>query len=182
MKFSGKLLVLVVLGHALFFQGALSLSAQRDSGYLKAKVNTGRAGVFIDGKYVGPAANFRMTRKYTVSTGEHEVKLSEPRYEEYTTKVTITAGKTTVISQDLKPVPLIKPPYGELRTEGPDKFAAVYVDGRFMGHVDEFSNFAQRLLLNPGDYTVKIVPTAGSPEYEEKIKIEVNKTTTVKVK
>ena len=31
--------------------------------------------------------------------GEHEVKLNDPRYEEFSTKVTITAGKTTVISQ-----------------------------------------------------------------------------------
>jgi hypothetical protein len=181
MKLTGRLLAIAILSHALCLLGVLPLAAQ-DTGYLKAKVNTGRAGVFIDGKYVGPAANFRIARKYAVPVGEHEVTLNDPRFQEYTTKVTITAGKTTVISQTLTPVPLIKPPYGELRTEGPDSFAAVYVNGKFMGHVDEFSNFAQRLLLNPGEYTVKIVPTTGGAGYEEKITIEVNKTTLVKVK
>ena len=68
--------------------------AQQDSGYLKTKVDPGRAGVFIDGKYAGPAGNFGMSRKYTVAAGEHEVRLSEPRYEDVVTKVTIQPGKT----------------------------------------------------------------------------------------
>jgi hypothetical protein len=182
MKCATKLFGTATLATALFFQIAPPLAAQQGGGTLKVKTNTTRAGVFIDGKYVGPAANFHITRKYPLPAGEHEVKLADPRFEEYTTKVTITAGKTSVISQPLKPMPLIKPPYGMLRTEGPDKFAAVYLDGRFMGHVDEFSNIGQRLLLNPGEYTVKIVPLSGGQEHEEKVKIEENKTTTIKVK
>lgn len=179
MKFP-RLLFLSVL--ALFFQGAFPVRAQQGGGYLKVKTSTGRAGVFIDGKYVGPAANFRITRKYPVPAGEHEVKLSEPRYEEYTTKVTINAGKTTTISQALKPAPVMKPPYGMLRVEGgTDKFAAVFVNDRFMGHVDEFSNPWQRLLLNPGEYTVKIVSPGNGQEHEEKVAIKVNETTTVKL-
>lgn len=182
MKSRTRLLFLAVLGPALFFQGASPLGAQQGSGYLRVKTNTGRAGVFIDGKYVGPAANFRITRKYPVQAGEHEVKLSEPRFEDYTTKVTINAGKTTTISHELTPGPVMKPPYGMLRTEGgTDKFAAVFIDGRFMGHVDEFSNPWQRLLLNPGEYTVKIVSPASGQEHEEKIKIEADKTTTIKL-
>jgi len=183
MKVGRRLLTVVFLGTALLFQGMFPLAAQQSNGYLKVKTSTGRAGVFIDGKYVGPAANFRITRKYVVPPGEHEVKLIDPRYEEYSTKVTITAGKTTVISQTLTPIPLAKPPFGALRTEGgSDKFAAVFVNGKFMGHVDEFSNFAQRLLLPPGEYTVKIVSPASGKEQEENVKIEADKTTTIEVK
>ena len=60
-----------------------------------------------------------------------------------------------------------------------DHFAAVYVNDRFMGHVDEFSNFAQALLLNPGTYEVKIVPSNGSP-VTKSVTIEANKTVIVK--
>jgi hypothetical protein len=81
-----------------------------DSGRLKTEIDPGRAGVFIDGKYVGPAENFKISRS----------------------------------------LPLAKPPFGQLRTENPDHFAAVYVNGHYMGHVDEFSNFAQGLLITPG--------------------------------
>jgi len=37
-----------------------------DTAYLKTKVDPGRAGVFVDGKYVGPAANFKIGRKYAL--------------------------------------------------------------------------------------------------------------------
>jgi hypothetical protein len=148
-------------------------------GSLCVKANTGRAGVFVDGKYMGPAANFRVARTYAVPAGEHEVKLIDPRYEELTTKVTIQPGKKTTIHETLKEVPLAKPPFGNLRTENPDKFAAVYVNDRFMGHVDEFSNPLQTLLLNPGEYTVKIVPSNGQP-ITQSVKIETGKTVIVK--
>jgi hypothetical protein len=89
---------------------------QQNPGYLKTKVNPGRAGVFIDGKYVGPAANFRVGRKYAVSAGQHEIRLAEPRYEDFVTKVTIEPGKTTKLVETMKAVPVAKPPFGGLRT------------------------------------------------------------------
>jgi ABC-type antimicrobial peptide transport system permease subunit len=57
-----------------------------DTGRLKTEVDPGRAGVFIDGKYVGPAANFKIARTYEVSPGEHEVRLVDPRYQEIVKK------------------------------------------------------------------------------------------------
>jgi hypothetical protein len=154
--------------------------AQQNTGYLKTRVNPGRAGVFIDGKYVGPAGNFGMGRKYTVAAGEHEVKLVEPRYEDVVTKVTVQAGKTTKLAQTMKELPLAKPPFGTLRTISPDKFEAVYVNGKFMGHAGEFNNSVQGLQLNPGSYAVKIVPVAGGEGHEEQVKIEAGKVTIVK--
>lgn len=152
--------------------------AAQGTGRIKTKVNPGRAGVFIDGKYVGPAANFKMARTYDVAAGEHEVKLLEPRYQDVVKKVTIEAGKTTVLQEAMTALPPAKPPFGRLRIENPDHFAAVYVNGHFMGHVDEFSNFAQGLLLNPGTYEVKIVPTTGS-EVTKSVTIETDKTAVV---
>ena len=160
----------------------ISLFAQQDTGYLKTKVNPGRAGVFIDGKYVGPAGNFGIGRKYRVAAGEHEVQLSEPRYEDLVTRVTIKPGKKTILAESMKPRPLPKPPFGSLHTVAPDKFTAVYVNGQFMGHAGEFNNRFQRLKLNPGEYTVKLVPVNGGEAYEKKVRIEANKVTTVGVK
>ena len=176
-----RLLQHAVLGSAFLFCCTFPVMAQQGNGYLKAKANTGRAGVFIDGKYVGPAANFRIARKCAVPVGEHEVKLIEPRYEEFTTKVQIAEGKTTVISETLKALPLAQPPFGRLRVEGGDKFTAVYVNGKFMGHAGEFNNPVQGILLNPGEYTVRVVPLSGA-DHEEKIKIEADKVTVVKTK
>jgi hypothetical protein len=155
--------------------------AGQSTGCLKTKVDPGRAGVFIDGKYVGPAENFRVGRKYAVAAGEHEVKLSEPRYEDVVTKVTIQSGKTAKLEQKMKALPPATPPFGRLRTMAPDKFSAVYVNGKFMGHAGEFNNSAQGLLLNPGTYTVKIVPVGGGEGREEQVKIEADKVAIVRM-
>jgi hypothetical protein len=130
--------------------GGFFLSAQDSgTGYLKLKVHLSRAGVFIDGKYVGPAANFGSARKYALRAGEHEITLSDPRYQDFSTKVKIEAGKTTTPSQSLQAATVAPPPYGTLRIEGgTSKFDAVFVNGKFMGHVGEFSNSGQGLLLN----------------------------------
>ena len=155
---------------------------QQNTGSLKTSISPGRAGVFIDGKYIGPAGNFGIGRNYTVAAGEHEVRLSEPRYEDVVTKVTIQAGKTTKLAQTMKELPLAKPPFGLLRTMSEDKFAAVYVNGKFMGHAGEFNNPVQGLQLNPGAYAVKIVPVGGGEGHEEQVKIEADKVTIVRAK
>ena len=154
---------------------------QQNTGYLKTKVDPGRAVVFIDGKYVGPAGNFGIGRKYAVAAGEHEVRLAEPRYEDVVAKVTVQPGKTAKLAETMKALPLAKPPFGGLRTISSDKFAAVYVNGKFMGHAGEFNNSLQGLQLNPGEYTVKVVPANSTEGKEEHVKIEVDKVTIVHV-
>jgi hypothetical protein len=162
----------------LFGCGAL-MAATGDSGYLEAKVNPGRAGVFVDGKYLGPAANFGFARKYTVAAGDHEVRLVDPRYEEAVEKVTIVAGKKTEVHKTLTALPLAQPPFGRLRTYNADKFAAVYINDKFYGHAGEFNNPVQGLLLKPGEYDVKIVPASGTPVTQH-VKIEADKTVIVR--
>ena len=173
---------------------AIPLVGQQNSGYLRTRVDPGRAGVFVDGKYLGPAGNFGFGRKYAVAAGEHEVRLSEPRYKDVVTKVTIQPGKTTKLVENMDwgpgywfppddlwaPLPPAKPPFGLLRTICPDKFAAVYVNGRFVGHAGEFNNRLQGVLLNPGTYTVKIVPLSGGQGHEEQVKIEAKKVVVVR--
>jgi hypothetical protein len=164
----------------LLATAAFPVVGQQNNGYLKTAVDPGRAGVFIDGKYVGPARNFGFARKYALPAGEHEIKLAEPRYEEFVTKITVEPGKTTKLSQNMKALQLAQPPFGRLRTISKDKFAAVYVNGRYMGHVDEFSNPMQGLQLNPGEYTVKLVPLNAANGKEEKVRIETDKVTAVR--
>lgn len=184
MKNVVKYLALPILSACLM--GMLSGSAfgaeKSGTGYLKVKADPNHAGVFVDGKYVGPAANFGVTRKYAVEPGEHQIDLRDPRYQDFSTKVTIEAGKTTTIHQKLQPATIASPPFGNLRIQGgSSKFDGVFVNGKFMGHVDEFNNFAQGLLLNPGEYDLKVVSPNGTQELEQKITIEKDKTTRVHV-
>lgn len=158
--------------------GASALMAQQ-TGFLQTKVEPGRAGVFVDGKYVGPAANFGASRKYALAPGQHQIKLVEPRYEDTSTTVTIEAGKTATLTQTMKALPVPKGPFGVLRTKNADKYAAVYVNDRYMGHNDEFDNPWQGLQLPPGEYTVRIEPTTGGSAVTKKVTIEADKTVIV---
>jgi hypothetical protein len=149
-------------------------------GTLKTDVVPGRAGVFVDGKYVGPAKNFKVAQHYMLAPGMHEVKLVDPRYQDIVKTVTIEAGKQLVMHESMVELPVAKPPFAMLRTENPDHFAAVYVNDHFMGHTDEFSNAHQTLLLPPGTYEVKIVPRDGQNVVTKSVTLEVDKTTLVK--
>ena len=115
-----------------------------------------------------------------MAAGQHDVKLIDPRYEEVDMMVTLTAGKTTSISQTLKALSTVKGPYGELKTEYPDKFAAVYINDKFYGHSGEFDHGAQGLLLPPGAYTVRIEPVSGGTPVSKMIQLEADKIVTVK--
>jgi hypothetical protein len=143
---------LVLLGAVLIAAGcaaAGALAVGQGVGYLRANIDPGRAGVFVDGKYLGPAANFGRARTYTIASGKHELKLVDPRYGIFSTELDIRPGKVTTLWEGLKPLPPAKGPFGTLRVLSRNKFDAVYINDRFYGHVGEFNNPLQGVLIRP---------------------------------
>jgi len=163
-------------------------SAADKSGAIKARVSPGRAGDWIDGKYVGPAVRFSVPEKYSVEAGDHEVVLQDPRYEEMTVKVTVKPGKTATVHGKLKKLPVPNPPFGRLRFGGgePESFISVttgdvspvYLNGKFYGYVDELNNAGGGLLIAPGTYRLKMEsPLFGT--IDQDVTITANKVTVV---
>ncbi|MEI9814834.1 MAG: PEGA domain-containing protein [Acidobacteriota bacterium] len=157
----------------------LPLSAQQ-TGSLRVKTNSGRAGVFVDGRFLGPAANFGHVRTYQVAAGPHELTLREPRYEDLTMPITVTANSKTTIEPKMKEREAPRPPYGVLKVVGFKKYSPVYINDVFMGHADEFDLWRQGLLINPGEYDLRVMSPEGEKLLERKIKIVEKKTETVK--
>jgi hypothetical protein len=179
-----KHLSVPILGACLvLLLGGRSLSAQQSgTGYLMVNASPKTAGLFVDDKYVGPACSFAFEVKYPIPAGEHEITLKDPRYQDFSTKAQILAGKTTRLSYSLLHATPASPPFGTLRIQGGSSwYDAVYLNGKFMGHLDEFNNSLQGVLLNPGEYILKVVSPSGNQELEEKIKIEEKKTTRIRV-
>ncbi len=177
----------LVLPAALSLVVVAAATAQ-DTGYIKARGKPGDAGVFVNGQYVGPASRFTVPEKYPAPAGEVEITFKDPRFEDYTTKVTVRPKKTTKLHYSLKPVEPAKPPFGRFRLGGgePESFmsiaagdtGAVYINDKFFGHVDELNNVGGGILLNPGTYDLHVVsPVFG--EIRQKITIEANKVTVV---
>jgi len=170
---------------------AVAPALAQETGYIKARGKPGDAGVFINGQYVGPAVRFTVPEKYPAPAGEVEVTFKDPRYEDYTTKVTVRLKKTTKIHYALKPVEPAKPPFGRLRLGGgePESFmsiatgdtGAIYINDKFFGYVDELNNPGGGLLLNPGTYDLHIT-SALFGDIRQKVTIEANKVTVIPLK
>lgn len=147
---------------------------------IRVQVDPSVAGLFIDGKYVGPTENFHISIPYDVNPGEHKIRLVDPRFEDYETTVTAVEGKTTKFDFKMTPKAIPTPPFGQIRTiQGASKYTAVYLNQQYVGHVDEFSNVAQRLLVPPGGYVIRFENPETGATYEESITITANQTTTI---
>ena len=157
-------------------------------GAIKAKVKPSRAGLWIDGKYMGPASRFTVAEKYSIEPGDHEVTLRDPRYEDMTTKVTVSAGKTAVVKGKLKPLAVPNPPFGRLRFGGgaAESFISVasgdtspiYLNDKFYGYMDELNNAGGGLLIPPGTYRLKC-DSSWYGTINQDVTIEANKVTVI---
>ncbi|MBI4877035.1 MAG: PEGA domain-containing protein [Acidobacteria bacterium] len=180
-------LLKIAFGSLIVFGLALNAA---DDGFIKARGRPTGAGLFVDGKYIGPAGRFTVPEKYSVPAGEHEVALKDPRYEDFSTKVTVRTGKTTKIGYKLKKAELPKGPFGRLRFggDGSESFisvtagdtGAVYINDKFWGFVDELNNAGGGMLLPPGEYHVR-AETQNFGVVDQTVKIEAHKVTVIQL-
>lgn len=146
------------------------------------------AGVFVDGKYVGPAGRFSVPESYAIEPGSHEVTLKDPRYEDFSAKIDAKAGKTTKLSAKLKKKEEPKGPFGRLRLKGGEgesfwsvaagDIGAIYLNGAFMGHVDELNDVGGGLLVPAGTYELKVQSQVYG-EFTKTVTIEAGKVNAV---
>ena len=159
-------------------------------GDTKIRVRSGPrgAGLFIDGKYIGPAGRFSVPEKYIIEPGSHEITLKDPRYEDFSTKLDFKAGETTKLSAKLKKKEAPKGPFGRLRLKGGESesfwsvaagdIGAIYLNGVFMGHVDELNDVGGGLLVAAGTYELKVVSQIYG-EFTKTVTIEAGKVNSV---
>ncbi|MCX6620315.1 MAG: PEGA domain-containing protein [Acidobacteria bacterium] len=185
MRLSTLLSLIVISSSALMF------AADDQNGAIKARGTPTGAGLFVNGKYIGPAGRFSVPEKYSVAAGEVEVAFRDPRYEEFVTKATIKPGKTTKLHYHLKKITPPQGPFGRLRFGGGEAesfisvaagdTSPVYINDRFMGFLDELNNKFGGLLLPPGEYTFRCSsPLFG--DINQKVTLTANKTTIVQLK
>jgi|SRR6266540_2036448 len=116
------------------------------------------SGVWIDGQYVGFLKELKGSRKVVLLPGKHEIVLRQAGYKEFSQSVVIEPGQKRVVHVTMEKDPETRYPEvtAEVRISVLPKRAAVFVDDRFVGHVDEFDGARQGLLLGPGKHRIKI--------------------------
>jgi hypothetical protein len=168
----------------------LTLPLMAAGGDTKIRVRSGPrgAGLFVDGKYVGPAGRFSVPESYAIEAGSHDITLKDPRYEDFNAKIDAKAGKTTKLSAKMKKKEPPKGPFGRLRLKGgeAESFWSVaagdigpfYLNGAYMGHVDELNDVGGGLLIPAGSYELKVQSQIYG-EITKQVTIEAGKVNTV---
>lgn len=116
------------------------------------------AGVWVDGQYVGAVKELAGDKKLMLLPGKHEIVIRQAWYNEFVTDVILEPGKTHEVN-----VVLVKSPHlptkdatAELKIAATPSRAAVFVDGQYAGHVDEFDGVGKAMLLTPGQHRLHI--------------------------
>ena len=116
------------------------------------------SGVWIDGQYVGYLKELKDTKQVMLLPGDHVITVRQAGYQDFTTTVHMQPGQTKHVSvammkAETLPLPLEK---AEVKIEATPERAAVFVDGKFAGHVNEFKGPGRGMLLAPGEHHIEI--------------------------
>jgi hypothetical protein len=109
------------------------------------------SGVWVDGKYVGYLEELKGSKKILLAPGEHQISVRQGGYSDFTEKVMIEAGRKEKVRVTMSKAPNVAYPTvtAEVKMTIYPLDAGVFVDGIFMGHVDEFDGL-HGLLVAPG--------------------------------
>jgi PEGA domain-containing protein len=116
------------------------------------------SGVWIDGQYVGYLKELKGSKKVLLLPGEHELAVRQSGYKEFARKVIVEPGQKQVVNVAMNKDPEAQYPdaTAEVKISISPNRAAVFVDDRFVGYVDQFDGPGQWLLLAPGKHQVKV--------------------------
>ena len=116
------------------------------------------AGVWVDGQYVGFVKELAGDKKLKLLPGKHEIVIRQAWYNELVTEVILEPGKTHEVKVELVKSPRLptKDATAELKIAATPSRAAVFVEGQYAGHVDEFDGVGKAMLLTPGQHRLHI--------------------------
>ena len=146
----------------------------------KSKVEK-TSGVWVDGQYVGYLKELKGAKKVLLLPGEHSISVRQNGYQDFNQQVVLQPGEKRIVQ-----VAMSKAAAGTLPAAwaivkivvNPTR-AAVFLDGRFVGHVGEFDGPGQSLQVAPGTHKIKIA-LPGYKTFETEINPLANQKVEVK--
>lgn len=146
----------------------------------KSKVEK-TSGVWVDGNYVGFLKELKGSKKVLLLPGEHVIAVRQNGYHEFTQRVEVQPGKKYLVRVEMEKAPTAPMPTVTATVKvvvNPNR-AAVFVDGQFVGHVDEFNGAHQGMLVVPGAHKITIA-LPGYQSFETEITAQANQKVEVK--
>jgi len=123
----------------------------------KSKVEK-TSGVWIDGQYVGYLKELKGDKKVLLLPGEHVISVRQNGYQDFTERVVLNPGEKRVVQVAMQKATTGAMPaaWSTVKLAVDPNRAAVFLDGRFVGHVGEFEGIGRGLMIAPGDHKIKI--------------------------
>jgi hypothetical protein len=154
---------ILVLPFVLFLTGNVSAQSSDVLGEVQfeGKTNVEKSsGVWVVGQYVGYLKELKASKKVLLLPGEHTISVHQNGYQDFTQTVVLQPGQTQIIHVTMdKAATGPMPADAELATikihVNPSR-AAVFVDGRFVGHVGEFGGVGRAMQVAPGSHHIRI--------------------------
>jgi len=116
------------------------------------------AGVWVDGIYVGYLKELKGNKKVLLLPGQHEITVRSSGYTDFVQNLTVEPGEKQLISVRLHLAPNAEIPKvtSALRLQIKPERAAVFVDGHYAGHAEQFSSGSNPMLVSPGKHRIKV--------------------------
>lgn len=141
------------------------------------------SGVWIDGEYVGYLGELWGPRRVLLLPGDHQLAVRQAGYEDFTEKLTVEPHELLRVPVKMQKAPEDTWPKvtGELKVDVQPDRAAVFVDGRFLGHAGELGGAFHSMLLSPGAHQIK-VELPGYQSFETEVSVNAGQKSTVKTR
>jgi hypothetical protein len=116
------------------------------------------SGVWIDGQYVGYLKELKGDKKVMLLPGEHEIIVRQAGLDDFIRKIVVEPGqKQTVRVAMQKSAGWVMPSaVSTLKLKVQPDRAAVFLDGRYIGHVGEFGGKFHSLVIASGTHRIKV--------------------------
>jgi hypothetical protein len=161
----------VGLGTALAADNQI-LAEVRFSGATSVERN---AGVWVDGQYVGYLDELKGDKQILLLPGKHEIAVRQAGYKDFSDESVLEPGQVVMLKVRLMKDAALPMPKetAELKISVKPGRAAVFIDGRFLGHADEFNGMGRGLLVTPDTHRVRIA-LPGYQTFETEVTVRPN--------
>jgi hypothetical protein len=116
------------------------------------------AGVWIDGQYVGYVKELKGDDEVHLLPGDHVITVRQNGYQDFTETINVEPGRKTHVRISMERAAVLPFPAqpAEVKFDVTPYQAAVFMDGKYVGHADEFQGPGRGMLIAPGAHQFEI--------------------------
>jgi len=116
------------------------------------------SGVWVDGGYVGYLKELKGNKKVLLLPGEHVITVRQSGYDDFEQKIVVEPRQTQLVQVVLHLSPRAEVPAvtATLKVTVQPGRAAVFLDGRYVGHASEFGGATHSMLIGVGKHQIRV--------------------------